>query len=153
MALSLFQWIGLGLVIAIILIPSVRWFWKKFDSPSQGTLAIMKQREEDAEEAEIWAGIEAQVEAESTIKIENDLKQREKEQRSGQSLDEEKSTDAWAKLGIQAPIQPVERNVAPQVIIEKEIEEPDWELIEKMSKLSEPVEGVPDAPDLDKLSE
>ena len=47
----------------------------------------------------------------------------------------------------------MERNVAPQVIIEKEIEEPDWELIEKMSKLSEPVEGVPDAPDLDKLSE
>ena len=32
-------------------------------------------------------------------------------------------------------------------------EEPDWELVEKMSNLSEPLEGVPDAPDLEELSD
>ncbi len=152
MALSLFQWIGLGLVTAIILIPSVRWFWTRFDLPSKSALAIMKQQEEDAQEAETWAGIEAQVEAETAVKRDFEMKEREKQQLSGQSLDEHKSTDAWTKLGIDAPIQPVEREVAPPVVIVKDVEEPDWELVEKMSKLAEPVEGVPDAPDLDQLS-
>ena len=32
-------------------------------------------------------------------------------------------------------------------------EAPDWELVEKMSNLDKPVEGVPEAPDLDILSE
>ena len=30
-------------------------------------------------------------------------------------------------------------------------DEPDWELIDKMANLSEPMEGVPDAPDLQEL--
>ena len=30
---------------------------------------------------------------------------------------------------------------------------PDWELVGKMSNLDKPVEGVPEAPDLDILSE
>ena len=68
------------------------------------------------------------------------------------------------------PIQPVERETAPTIIEEKETEvieltmdnalkpnnspdEPDWELVQKMSKLDKPVEGIPEAPDLDRLSE
>jgi hypothetical protein len=169
MALSLFQWIGVGLLVAIVLIPTARWFWKRFDLPSKRALEIMKLHEEDAEEAEIWAGIEAQVEAETATQRELEMKQREKQERSGQSLDEDKSTDAWTKLGIDVPMQPVEREEAPPVILEKtrdesddeteskelleEAKEPDWELVEKMSKLAEPVAGVPDAPDLDELSD
>jgi hypothetical protein len=177
MALSLFQWIGVGLGLAIVLIPTARWFWKKFDQPSKRALEIMKRHEEDAEEAEVWAGIEAQVEAEIVAKREFEMKQREKQERSGKSLDEDTSTNAWTKLGVDVPIQPVEREEAPPVILEKakdesdsdevefeespdesdvpdepdEPDEPDWELVEKMSKLAEPVDGVPDAPDLDEL--
>ena len=195
MALSLFQWIGVGLGVAIVLIPTARWFWKKFDQPSKRSLEIMKRHEEDAEEAEVWAGIEAQVEAETAAKREFEMKQREKQERSGKSLDEDTSANAWTKLGVDVPIQPVEREEAPPVILEKaieesdsddevefeetpdvpdvpdvpeeaeeaeeaeepeepdEAEEPDWELVEKMSKLSEPVGGVPAAPDLDELSD
>ena len=186
MALSLFQWIGVGLGVAIVLIPTARWFWKKFDQPSKRSLEIMKRHEEDAEEAEVWAGIEAQVEAETAAKREFEMKQREKQERSGKSLDEDTSANAWTKLGVDVPIQPVEREEAPPVILEKaieesdsddevefeetpdvpdvpeeaeapdepdEAEEPDWELVEKMSKLAEPVGGVPAAPDLDELSD
>ena len=186
MALSLFQWIGVGLGVAIVLIPTARWFWKKFDQPSKRSLEIMKRHEEDAEEAEVWAGIEAQVEAETAAKREFEMKQREKQERSGKSLDEDTSANAWTKLGVDVPIQPVEREEAPPVILEKAIEEsdsddevefeetpdvpdvpdeaeepeepdeadePDWELVEKMSKLAEPVGGVPAAPDLDELSD
>jgi hypothetical protein len=186
MALSLFQWIGVGLGVAIVLIPTARWFWKKFDQPSKRSLEIMKRHEEDAEEAEVWAGIEAQVEAETAAKREFEMKQREKQERSGKSLDEDTSANAWTKLGVDVPIQPVEREEAPPVILEKAIEEsdsddevefeetpdvpdvpdeaeepeepdeadePDWELVERMSKLAEPVGGVPAAPDLDELSD
>ena len=183
MALSLFQWIGVGLGVAIVLIPTAKWFWKKFDQPSKRALEIMKRHEEDAEEAEVWAGIEAQVEAEVAAKREFEMKQREKQERSGKSLDEDTSTNAWTKLGVDVPIQPVEREEAPPVTLEKakdesdsdseaefeespdepdepeeagepeEPEEPDWELVEKMSKLAEPVDGVPDAPNLDELSD
>ena len=69
-----------------------------------------------------------------------------------------------------SPIQPVERETAPTIIEEKETEvieltmdnalkpnngpdEPDWELVQKMSKLDKPAEGIPEAPDLDRLSE
>ncbi|MDC3339737.1 hypothetical protein OAV55_00590, partial [bacterium] len=73
------------------------------------------------------------------------------------------------KLGIDAPIAPVKREEPTPVSLEtgsavptenllntnvgKSVPKaPDWELINQMSKLSEPVEGVPEAPDLEELS-
>ena len=160
MALGLFQWIGVGLVIAIILIPLARWFWKRFDMPSKFAIEYFKQKQRDAEEEEMWAGIESQIEAEEKSKLEFEMKQREKQQAAGKALDPEESAEVWNKLGIDVPIQPVKREEAPPVVLEntvlanpsKNTEEPDWELVDKMSKLAEPVEGIPDAPDLEQLS-
>ena len=164
MALGLFQWIGIGLVIALILIPIVRWFWKRFDMPSKWAIEVLQQKEKEAEEAQMWAGIESQVEAEETARREFEMKQKQKQESAGKPLDESQSADVWNKLGIDVPLQPVERIEAPPVVIEnqenpdlllidKSIEAPDWELVEKMSKLAEPIEGVPEAPDLDSISE
>ena len=170
MALGLFQMIGIGLAIALVLIPIVRWFWKRFDMPSKFALEVLRRKEIEAEEAEMWAGIEAQVEAEETARREFEMKQKEKQERAGKSLDETQSAEVWNKLGIDVPIQPVEREIAPPIVAEKETEvieltldnalkpskgpeEPDWELVQKMSKLDRPVEGIPEAPDLDSLSE
>ena len=170
MALGLFQMIGLGLVIALILIPIVRWFWKRFDMPSKFALEVLRRKEIEAEEAEMWAGIEAQVEAETAAKREFEMKQREKQERAGKVLDESQSTEAWNKLGIDVPIKPVEREVASPVVVQQESQgidltmdnalkskgnqsEPDWELVQKMSNLDKPIEGIPEAPDLDQLSE
>ena len=162
--------IGIGLAIALILIPIVRWFWKRFDMPSKFALEVLRRKEIEAEEAEMWAGIEAQVEAEETARREFEMKQKEKQERAGKSLDETQSAEVWNKLGIDVPIQPVEREIAPPIAEEKETEvieltldnalkpnkgpeEPDWELVQKMSKLDKPIEGIPEAPDLDSLSE
>lgn len=169
-ALGLFQLIGIGLAIALVLIPIVRWFWKRFDMPSKFALEVLRRKEIEAEEAEMWAGIEAQVEAEETARREFEMKQKEKQERAGKSMDEAQSAEVWNKLGIDVPIQPVEREIAPPIVEEKETEvveltldnalkpsqtpeEPDWELVQKMSKLDKPVEGIPGAPDLDRLSE
>tara|TARA_B100000405_G_C16382279_1_gene299731 strand:+ start:165 stop:464 length:300 start_codon:yes stop_codon:yes gene_type:complete len=97
------------------------------------------------------------------------MKQKEKQERAGKSLDETQSADVWNKLGIDVPVQPVEREIAPPVVEQQEAEvmdltldnalkssnpdEPDWELVQKMSKLDKPIEGIPEAPDLDRLSE
>ena len=167
MALGLFQMIGIGLAIALILIPIVRWFWKRFDMPSKFALEVLRRKEIEAEEAEMWAGIEAQVEAEETARREFEMKQKEKQERAGKSLDETQSADVWNKLGIDVPVQPVEREIAPPVVEQLEAEvmdltldnalkssnpdEPDWELVQKMSKLDKPIEGIPEAPDLEEL--
>ena len=161
MELTLFQWIGIGLVIALILIPIVRYFWKRFDLPSKRAQELMKQSEEEAIESRMWQSVEAQVEAEKQLVREIEMKRKENQEKSGKSLSKGESETAWAALGIEAPIQPVERNVVPQVYtqsdensesdsvqLENNQQEPDWELIEKMSNLDKPVEGVPEAPDL-----
>ena len=164
MELTLFQWIGIGLVIALILIPIVRYFWKRFDLPSKRALELMKQSEEEAIESRMWQSVDAQVEAEKQIAREIEMKRKENQEKSGKSLSKGESKTAWKALGIEAPIQPVERNVVSQVStlsdensesdsvqVENNQQEPDWELIEKMSNLDKPVEGVPEAPDLDSL--
>ena len=169
MALGLFQMIGIGLAIALILIPVVRWFWKRFDMPSKFALEVLRRKEIEAEEAELWAGIEAQVEAEETARRDFEMKQKEKQESAGKSLDETKSAEVWNKLGIDVPVQPVEREIAPPIVQQQETgvmnltldnalkssnpDEPDWELVQKMSKLDKPIEGIPEAPDLDSLSE
>ena len=170
MALSLFQWIGLGLFVALVLIPSVRWFWKRFDMPSKFALETMRQQKKDAAEARMWSSIEAKVQAEEDARQALEIRQREKQESAGKSLDAEQSADVWNKLGIDTPIQPVERVEAPPVVLEKnestieltmdnalkldnKPDAPDWELVEKMSNLDKPVEGVPEAPDLDILSD
>ena len=170
MALGLFQWIGIGLFVALVLIPSVRWFWKRFDMPSKFAIESMRQQKKDAAEAMMWASIEAKVQAEEDARQALEIRQREKQESAGKSLDVEQSADLWNKLGIDTPIQPVERVEAPPVVLErsqsaieltsdyalkldKKPDAPDWELIEKMSNLDKPVEGVPEAPDLDILSD
>jgi len=169
MALSLFQWIGIGLFAALVLIPSVRGFWKRFDMPSKFAIETMRQQKKDAAEARMWSSIEAKVQAEEDARQALEIRHREKKESAGKSLDAEQSADIWNKLGIDTPIQPVERVEAPPVVLgkseptidltmdnalksDKKPDAPDWELVEKMSNLDKPFEGVPEAPDLDILS-
>jgi len=160
-ALSLFQWIGIGLGIALILIPIVRWFWGKFDMPSKLAIEVIRREKIESQEIEVWGKITNQY---SIIKpIGNDLKiDKTKEDDTTNLLDQDQTTIAWSKLGIEEPLQPVEKTISALVTSdepksfggsEKETsaDAPDWELIKKMSNLSSPIQGVPSAPDLDTL--
>ncbi|MCS5526013.1 MAG: hypothetical protein NZ737_02910 [Candidatus Poseidoniaceae archaeon] len=164
MELSLFEYLGIGLAVAIVLIPIARWFWKRFDLPSKRAVALMEREAEEGHEKAMWASIEAQVEAETQAVREYEMKQKAKQDSAGRTLDEAESDDAWTKLGIDIPIQPVAKIEAPPVVLSKPVEEvpeeeeptsqteePDWELVERMEKLSNPLEGVPEAPDLNVL--
>ena len=160
MALNLFQYIVIGLITAAILIPIVRWFWKRFDLPSNRAIAYFLRKKEEEEEQQMWSTIEAKVEAEKQVQREFEMKQKAKQEASGKVLGEDESESAWSSLGIDVPIQPVEREEVPLISLEDELleseeiaDEPDWELVERLEKLTEPIEGVPEAPDLDELQE
>ena len=137
--------------------------------PSKWALEHRQRQQKEAQEAEMWASIESRVEAEESSKRDFEMKQKQKHQLAGKSLDEDQSVDVWNKLGIDAPITPVKREQPPLVSLENDSEgetekssnsdagkpvpeAPDWELVDKMAKLSKPVEGVPEAPDLEELS-
>jgi len=160
LALSLYQLIAIGLAVALILIPIVRWFWLRFDMPSKWVIADKKRRKEEEEEAEMWAKIENQIAKETTSQREFEMLRKQKQESAGKSLNEVESSDAWTKLGIHVPLNPVGKKEISEVIIEEKIQAneqspsaPDWELIDRMSKLSEPLEGIPYAPDLELLHE
>ena len=160
MALSLYQLIAIGLAVALILIPIVRWFWLRFDMPSKWVLADKKRRKEEEEEAAMWAKIDDRIAEEKSSQREFEMLRKQKQESAGRSLNEVESSDAWTKLGIHVPLNPVVKNETSDTIIEKKIQQngqspnaPDWELVDRMSKLSEPLEGIPHAPDLELLYE
>jgi len=64
-------------VVALVLIPTVRWFWKRFDMPSKFALEAFRIRKQEAEEAEMWAGIEAQLKLEEDRIQEIEIKRKE----------------------------------------------------------------------------
>ena len=158
MVLSPFQWIGIGLTIALVSIPIVRWFWKKFDMPSKLAMEVIRRDKIESQEIEIWGEITNQQNIIEPIgrKLKID---KTKEDDTTNLLNQDQTAIAWSKLGIEEPLQPVERAESSLVVsdkpellegLEKEsyIEAPDWELIKKMSELSSPYQGVPSAPDL-----
>lgn len=161
MALSLFHWIGIGLVIALVLIPVVRWFWKRFDMPSKLAIESLKRRKQEAKEAELWEKIESQIEYEKRNQKDFFDRQKMKEDNSGKSMNAVEAANAWSKLGVDSPLEPVKKaeRIETKTSVESlskdithsqnSVEEPDWELIKRMSELSEPVDGVPKAPDLE----
>jgi len=149
MALSLFQYIGLGLAIAIVLIPIVRWFWRWFDKPSKDTVEYLQKKQEDVEEKAMWTQIEAKIDAEQAVQNQLTTIALQKVESSGKSLDQEKASTAWGSLGVDEPLEPVKREVLELVV--EGIDEPDWVLVEKIQNLSEPEINVPEAPDLDRL--
>ncbi len=161
MVLSPFQWIGIGLTIALVSIPIVRWFWKKFDMPSKLAMDVIRRDKIESREIEIWGEIENQQNMIEPIggKLKID---KISDDGSVNLLDKDQTAIAWSKLGIEKPLQPVEKTVSALEVSEesKSFEEPekesyadapDWELIKKMSELSSPIQGVPSAPDLGSL--
>lgn len=52
-----------GLVLAAILVPIVRWFWSRFDRPTEAQLAYEEERARQKQEARMWAQIEAKMRA------------------------------------------------------------------------------------------
>ena len=60
----------------------------------------------------------------------------------------EKPVEREKTSQLEQQISPIELTMENALDIKNPPQEPDWELIEKMSNLDKPTEGVPEAPDL-----
>ena len=61
---DLVRFLVIGLVVAAVLVPIVRWFWTRFDRPTQAQLEYEEAKQKKREEERMWRQIEAQMRAE-----------------------------------------------------------------------------------------
>ena len=104
--MPLVQWLLIGLVIAIVSLPLVRWFWKRWDKPTPEMIAHKEEQLEKAAEARVWAAMEAKIEAEVAKKHEWAEIQMAKAVAlvKAKPLDEVSASKAWDALGVDEPI-------------------------------------------------
>tara|TARA_B100001094_G_C18173804_1_gene796689 strand:+ start:2067 stop:2462 length:396 start_codon:yes stop_codon:yes gene_type:complete len=129
--------------------------------PSKLAMDVIRRDKIESREIEMWGEVENRQNMIEPIggKLKID---KINDDGSVNLLDKDQTAIAWSKLGIEKPLQPVEKTVSALDVSEesKSFEEPekesyadapDWELIKKMSELSSPIQGVPGAPDLGSL--
>ena len=61
---DLVRFLVIGLVVAAVLVPIVRWFWARFDRPTEAQLEYEDAKRKKREEERMWRQIEAQMRAE-----------------------------------------------------------------------------------------
>jgi len=91
-----------GLVIAIILIPIVWWFWKRFDRPSDELIEYQEAKAKQKEEAQMWAQIEQDMrnqEQAAKQAAANALAKIEARKRA-ESIKSVDVANAWSSLGM-----------------------------------------------------
>ena len=104
--MPLVQWLLIGLAIAIVSLPLVRWFWKHWDKPTPEMIAHNEEQIEKAAEARVWAAMEAKIDAEVAKKHEWAEIQMAKAVAlvKAKPLDEVSASKAWDALGVDEPI-------------------------------------------------
>ena len=150
----------IGLLVAIILIPIVKWFWKRFDKPSKAMIEHKEEQQRQREEQRTWHRIEQQVEIENRAaetKALEDRRRAELRERARPPTEDVKS-EAFAALGTSEPLKPIIRDdviehdqIRQDIVIEAPEEQgpqgpPDPELMMAMqSDLNlEPSEEIPE---------
>ena len=91
-----------GLVIAIILIPIVWWFWKKFDRPSDEQIEFEEAKAKQKEEAQMWAQIEKEMRDQEKVAKEAASKALAKidARKRAEAVNSVDVANAWSSLGM-----------------------------------------------------
>jgi hypothetical protein len=163
----LVQWLLGGFVLSLLFIFIARWFWKRYDEPSEAAIEWQKEQEEKKKERKVWESVEMQMrrEAEEAEKKAAFQIKRETVANSGKAPDAAVVAKAFESLG-GAPEPAVtetlqDEKVAddsdleavpdlievrqdgwisedrPELTDVAEPEEPDWELVERLKKIAE----------------
>ena len=61
----LVQWLLAGFVVSLLFIAIARWFWKRYDRPSEEAIEWERQQEEKRKEQEVWESVEMQMRREA----------------------------------------------------------------------------------------
>ena len=163
----LVQWLLGGFVLSLLFTMIARWFWKRYDEPSEAAIEWKREQEEKKKERKVWESVEMQMrrEAEEAEKKAAFQIKREIAANSGKAPDPAVVAKAFESLG-GAPEPAVtdallDEQVADDSDLEEvpdrvevrqdgwisedhsdaadaaEPEEPDWELVERLKRLVE----------------
>ena len=160
----LVQWLLGGFILSLLFIIIARWFWKRYDKPSEAALEWEKEQEEKRKERKVWESVEMQMrrEAEEAERKAAFEIKREVAASSGTAPDAKVVAKAFESLGtIPLPVaqegidseEEVDdsdvENVEDLVKVrqdawdgaehsdEDEPQEPDWELVDRLKRIAE----------------
>tara|TARA_B100000609_G_scaffold64132_1_gene50584 strand:- start:632 stop:1120 length:489 start_codon:yes stop_codon:yes gene_type:complete len=153
----LVQWLLGGFILSLLFIIIARWFWKRFDKPSEAALEWQKEQEEKKKEREVWESVEMQMrrEAEEAERKAAFQVRREVAASSGTSPDARTVAKAFESLGTTSLPTPQD-GTEPE---SDEPQEPDWELVDRLKRIAGsddakeiPHPELPHAPNLPDIS-
>ena len=99
---DLVRFLVIGLVVAAVLVPVVRWFWKRFDRPTEAQLEFEEAKQKKQEEERMWRQIEAQMRAEEAAAEEAAALARKRSELASQAAPRTANVDAaLGALGIE----------------------------------------------------
>ena len=136
----LVRWLLGGFVVSLVFILVARWFWKRYDRPSEAALEWQKEQEEKRKERKVWESVEMQMrrEAEEAERKAAFQIKREIAASSGTAPDPKVVSKAFESLGA-----PVHQSASTEKDFETESDDSDVE------NLPEPVQVRQDAWDGD----
>ena len=120
----LVQWLLGGFVVSLLFIAVARWFWKRYDRPSEAALEWQKEQEEKREERKVWESVEMQMrrEAEEAERKAAFQIKREVAASSGKAPDAKTVSKAFESLGT-----PVQQSPSTEKDLETESDDSDVE--------------------------
>jgi len=160
----LVQWLLGGLILSVLFIGITRWFWSRYDKPSEEALEWQKEQAEKRKERKVWESVEMQMrrEAEEAEQKATFEQKRIKATSSGTTPDPKVVAKAFESLGVNPSVKAVEESEvidfeddsdvhAVDELVEvrqdawdgeiqpdlAEPEEPDWELVERLKRIAE----------------
>ena len=141
----LVRWLLGGFVVSLLFIVVARWFWKRYDRPSEAALEWQREQEEKRKERKVWESVEMQMrrEAEEAERKAAFQIKREMAASSGTAPNPEVVSKAFEALGA-----PVQQSASTEKDLEMESDDSDVEHVLEPVKVRQDVwdgnDGQPD---------
>ena len=160
----LVQWLLGGLILSLLFIGVTRWFWSRYDKPSEEAIEWQKEQAEKRKERKVWESVEMQMRREAEVAEQKATFQQKriKAASSGTAPDAKVVAKAFESLGGTPSAKSVDESEvidleddsdvhAVDELVEvrqdawdgeaplelTEPEEPDWELVERLKRIAE----------------
>lgn len=163
----LVQWLLGGFILSLLFIGIARWFWTRYDKPSEEAIEWQKEQAEKRKERKVWESVEMQMrrEAEDAEQKATFQQKRIRAASSGTTPDAKVVAKAFESLGGTSSAKSVEESEVIDLEDDSDIhavgelvevrqdawdgedgeapldlaepEEPDWELVERLKRIAE----------------
>ena len=160
----LVQWLLGGLILSLLFIGITRWFWSRYDKPSEEAIEWQKEQAEKRKERKVWESVEMQMrrEAEEAEQKARFQQKRIKAASSGTAPDAKVVAKAFESLGGMPSAKSVDESEVIDLEEDSDVHavddlvevrqdawdgqaqpeptepvEPDWELVERLKRIAE----------------